>query len=114
MTLAELSARWRGDADRLEHWGDSRGAELLRLAAAELDAAVCAADDEELTLEEAVQESGYSERRLRELIADGTIPQAGRKGAPRIRRRDLPRRAKGRAAGYDPDADARALLSGHH
>ena len=75
-----------------------------------------AADDELLTLPQAAERSGISEEHLGRLVRDGKVPNAGRKGRPRIRVADLPRRtrravaAPGRGA-YDPSADARALRS---
>ena len=44
-------------------------------------------------LVEAARESGYSADHLGRLVRDGKIPNAGRPGAPRIARRDLPRKA---------------------
>lgn len=111
-SLKNLADEWRDRANNLRRWADAEGAaRALEGAAAELEAALREATDEALTLAEASEASGYSERRLRELLADGTIPNAGRRGAPRIRRGDLPRRA-GRTTptGYDPAADARQLL----
>jgi hypothetical protein len=66
-----------------------------------------------LTLGEAVRESGYSERRLRELVSEGRLENAGRHGAPRFRRDALPRKRTSSGspgAEYDPVADARALV----
>ena len=68
------------------------------------------AEDEELTLADSAIASGYSKRRLSELIADGTIPNVGRKGAPRIRRADLPRKAKAPSNGFDAGAEASSIL----
>ncbi|MDE2782551.1 MAG: hypothetical protein OXK77_06320, partial [Gemmatimonadota bacterium] len=42
---------------------------------------------------EAARESGYSADHLGRLVRDGRIPNAGRPGAPRIARTDLPRKA---------------------
>lgn len=114
MTLpADLPDRWRDRAEELERYAPP-AAEAFRDAAGELAAALAARDDEVLTLQEAADESGYSVRRLRELIADGTIPQAGRKHAPRIRRGYLPRRPGAErttagGGGYDPSDDAAEL-----
>jgi hypothetical protein len=111
MTPDALAAEWRSRASELRRYGAEPQAVTLEAAAAELDAALREAANEELTYTEAVAESGYSERRLREMIAEGLIPNAGRKGAPRIRRADLPRRVgKATATGYDPAADAARLL----
>lgn len=90
MTLSELASHWSEEADSLERWGDIRGAKVLRQCAADLDVAVRAHDNEALTIAQAVEASGYSADHLRALVASGEIPNAGRKGSPRIRRRDLP------------------------
>lgn len=113
MTSADLLPEsWRSRAADLERYAPP-AAEAFREAADELEVALREAAHETLTLREAAAESGYSKRRLRELIADGTIPQAGKKGAPRIRRADLPVRpgAAGKPAGggYDINEDADAL-----
>jgi hypothetical protein len=111
MSVADLPATWRTRAAELERFAPA-AAEAFKAAADELEVALRAAADEELTLEQAAQASGYSTRRLRELLADGTIENAGRKGAPRVRRGDLPRRAKQTAAtDYSPAADAARLLA---
>ena len=112
-SVLRLATEWRERAQRLREWGGGEGCALAwEGAAGELEMAVREAADEALTLREAAAESGYSERRLRELLAEGEIPQAGRKGAPRIRRADLPRKRKSGLSGgggYDPDADAEEL-----
>lgn len=111
MTVAGLVPAWRERAAALEEYAPA-ACRAFEVAAAELEAALRARADEKLTLAEAVRESGYSDRRLREFLADGVIPNAGRPGAPRIRRSDLPRKAKRTASrGYDPVADARALAA---
>ena len=88
----DLADRWTAEAESLERWGDDRGATILRQCAAELDAAKRAQDDEELTITVASTASGYSCDHLRALVASGEIPNAGRKGSPRISRKDLPRK----------------------
>jgi hypothetical protein len=114
VTPSDLPESWRTRAAELRRWAAAEGAATaLEAAAAELEAAVRAAESECLTLAEAAVESGLSERRLRELIAAGDVPQAGRRGRPRIRRGDLPvRRKSSRPApsAYDARADARRLL----
>jgi hypothetical protein len=111
--LGDLIARWRSEAELLRRYGDERGAHVCGLHAEELEQAAAALADEPLTLAAAAAESGYSERRLRELLAEGAIPNAGRRHAPRIRRGDLPRKpgATHVDSAYDPAADARSLLS---
>lgn len=109
---AELADRWRADAVVLRRYGCEAEAQLLESRADELGEAERAAGDEQLSLQEAAAESGYSKRRIRELVSEGKVPNAGRKGAPRVRRSDLPRkpkrgRSKGSGGDYDPAADAR-------
>jgi hypothetical protein len=110
MIPAELPALWRARAETLRRFAPA-AATAFEDAADELEAALREAAETPLTLAEAARESGYSERRLRELLAAGAIPNAGRKNAPRIRRADLPRKAS-RAVqrGYDPRGDAARLL----
>lgn len=109
--VLDLRALWRARAGDLERYAPA-AAEAFRQAATELEEHVHAAGAEELTLDQAASESGYSKRRLRELVAAGTVPNSGRKGAPRIRRSDLPRkpRSSGPEGGYDVAADADGLL----
>jgi hypothetical protein len=107
--FADLAARWREDAELLERYGDERGAAACRLHASQLEEAVRDDAGVELTLSEAAAESGYSADRLRHLVAEGAIANAGRKGSPRIRRADLPRRAS-KPTAFDADASARRLL----
>ena len=109
MIPSDLPAFWRSRADELERYA-SPAAEAFRMAAAELIAALREAANAELTLDEAAAESGYSKRTLRQLVSVGSIPNAGRKGAPRIRRSDLPRKAKAASNGFDAGAEVRAIL----
>lgn len=105
-----LVEEWRERADYLRRWGAGEElAHVWRLAADELQRAIREANDEVLTLEEAARESGYSKRRLRELVAEGRVPNAGRKHAPRIRRADLPLRP-GHRARVEVAGDVRRLL----
>ncbi len=111
--LTELAAHWRAESSLLRGYGAEQAAAACDRHALELEQALEVVADEALTLSEAATESGYSERRLRELLAEGAIPQAGRRGAPRIRRRDLPRRAHAsNSLAYDAAADAASILGG--
>jgi hypothetical protein len=89
---AGLPAAWRDQAAELRRYGAEPQAVTLEAVAAELEASLRAAADEELTLTEAAAESGYSTERMRHMVADGTVPNAGEKGRPRVRRADLPRK----------------------
>jgi hypothetical protein len=114
--LESLLAEWRADGDRLRHYGHEATAAICELHARQVEAAIAAMDAVTLTLTEAAVESGLSSDHLGRLLREGTIPNAGRKGAPRIRRADLPRSprrllASTPGADYDPVTDARALRS---
>lgn len=112
-TLLTLAETWRAEARTLrERYGLEQLAQLCETHAEELARMVTEAADEELTLAEASAESGYSERRLRELVAEGRLPNAGRKYAPRLRRADLPRKPGASGDGFNPDTEAAAILGG--
>ena len=95
--IAELLAKWAADASTMEQYSDARGAAISRLHIAELKEAVRLQQDEALTLSKAALESGFSEDHLRHQVAEGQIPNVGRKGAPRIRRADLPLKRNGQS-----------------
>jgi hypothetical protein len=107
--VIELIAHWRETADTLASHGANQAAVTCMLHASELEAALRAHDEELLDLATAATESGYSADRLRHMIAEGTIANAGRKGAPRVRRSDLPRR-KTSSKGFDAAAAAQRLV----
>lgn len=68
-------------------------AALLEEVLADFDAVMAAEADNVLNLQQAARESGYSPEHLGRLVREGRIPNAGRPNAPRIRLRDLPRKA---------------------
>ena len=49
--------------------------------------------DESLSLTEASKEGGVSTRQLARLVQQGKLVNVGRKNAPRVRRKDIPRKA---------------------
>lgn len=117
--VAELAGTWRGHAEMLRRYGDDRGATVLEALAGQLEEAIRDQEQEVLTLSQAAAESGYSKRRLRELMADGKLNNQGERGRPRILRGDLPvKPVKQRPAAspgsrdtrYDPLQDARRLV----
>ncbi len=69
------------------------GAALLDEVLRDFQAATQAYGEDLLNLTEAAKESGYSADYLGSLLRQGRIANAGRPHAPRIRRRDLPRKA---------------------
>jgi hypothetical protein len=99
VTLDELAARWRDQADAYARDGATGQAAVLHRVADELDAAWRAWREAELTIAEAAAESGYSTDRLRELVAEGKLPAVGGRGELRVRRVDLPRKPARPAAG---------------
>lgn len=109
--LRELADNWQEDAARLRRYGDVRGAEVVETLAAQLLTALEDVGEELLDLTGAAEVSGYSKRRLRELVNDGELTNHGRKGRPRFRRSELPRKPRTPGGtGYDPTEDARGLV----
>ena len=93
--FARLVSRWREEAQILRRYGDENKAALLDECASQVETAWCDYLLEELSVEEAAFESGYSLDRLRTLVRRGVIPdrrQPDAKSKIRIRRSDLPRR----------------------
>ncbi len=116
MTRDQFLVKWRTRLDELQRLDATvNGAKLCGEVLADFEAVATAEDEALLILPEAASRSGYSAEHLGRMIREGRIPNAGRKGAPRIRTADLPRKppalvpAGPRA--YDPGADARTLLN---
>ena len=109
--ITELVEKWESDADTMEQYSDARGAAVCRLHIAELKEAVRIEQGRLLTLAEAAHESGYSEDHLRHEVASGRIQNEGKKGAPRIRRGNLPlKRSKRAKSGPSPALAAAEIL----
>jgi hypothetical protein len=92
VTLDDIRLRWakrRDEWRRLGVYVD--GGTLCDEILADLEA-LDASGETLLTLVDAAAESGYSADHLGRLVRDGVIPNAGRANAPKIRRRDLPRK----------------------
>jgi hypothetical protein len=72
------------------------GAKLIDEILTELEPIVAGSGEplEALTLSEAAHESGYSRDHLGRQVRAGRIPNAGRRNAPRIERRYLPRKVR--------------------
>lgn len=87
--LADFPARLRADAAVLRRRHAEAVADVLIDVACELELALRDHGSEALRLGEASAECGLSAERLRHLVAAGTLPNAGRRGSPRIRRSDL-------------------------
>ena len=89
----DLVVEWRLEAARMEVRGLRESVRLIRSMADQLEAVLGREDSEILTPREAARESGYSADHLGRMVREGRIRNAGRPGAPRIRRSDLPRKA---------------------
>jgi len=110
--MHDLIARWRSEAETVERCGHESTSKLIRRLAVEADEALRDDQDEPLTLAEAALESSYSTEHLRTMVAAETIPNAGEKGRPRIRRGDLPlKRVTKQSNPGTPEHDARAFLN---
>ena len=116
-TLAALRERWltrRNELRRLHALVD--GAILCDELLLELDGLASDTANEGLSLKRAALESGYSVDHLGRLVREGKLRNAGRPHSPRICRGDLPAKVRRAVASnaeqsYDPDADARSLVS---
>lgn len=115
--LAALAVQWREEADRLRvRYQDEARARMLDLCAGELETALRDDAHRLVTLDEAAELSGFQADSLRKMVTRGELPNAGRKGAPRFRVADLPKKsgAAKPASAYDPDAHARELARRIH
>ena len=89
MASAGLPDRWRAAAEDLRRYGADGQATALEACAAELEAEERDYLFETLTLEKAAEELGVSYDTMSRRIRRGEIPNAGRKGKPKVRRCDL-------------------------
>lgn len=119
LALQACVAKWSGEAETLRRLGAQvDGAKLIEAILTDIQAAGRAEAAEALTLAAAARESGYSAEHLGKLLRTGTLPNSGRKNAPRILRRHLPykpslRGAAGtpQLAGATPGQIARAVVN---
>ena len=106
--MKDLVARWRSEAETVERCGQEPTGKLIRRLSAEVEEALRDDQNETLTLAEAALESGYSVEHLRKMVAAETVPNAGERGRPRIRRIDIPlKRATQPGSLGTPEDDAR-------
>ena len=89
--LHELPVFWRARADDIRPYAPA-AAQAFEDAAADLEPILREMALEVLTLGQAAEESGYSVEYLGRKVRSGDIANAGKPGAPRIRRADLPRK----------------------
>ena len=91
--INDLSERWKELAEIFRSHADEPPAVAYEKCANELEEALREEGDQLLTLQEASRISGYSADHLGRAVREGRVPNAGRHRAPRIRLRDLPRKA---------------------
>lgn len=89
----KLPAEWNREADTIERYAPPV-AEALRQCATSLELEWSSYRDEELTIPEAANESGYSYRQVYRWVKSGKVPAVGPPGRQRIRRKHLPRRTE--------------------
>jgi hypothetical protein len=87
--LEALAQVWRDRATMLRAHGAEQSAKTAEFLADELDFTVTEAMGETLKAGEAAIETGYSRESITRLVRNGTLPNAGRPKAPRVRRGDL-------------------------
>lgn len=84
--LRELAAEWRAEAEHDERRGlPAPGRHYAEV----LEERLAAVATEELTLQQAKEETGFEYDTIQKQVSDGRLPNVGRKGAPRVRRCDL-------------------------
>lgn len=89
----ELPGAWRAKAEEIRRFAPT-AAEAFEACAEELEQAQRAHDQEPLRLRQAALEGGYDEDSLGRMVKEGRIKNVGRKGAPLIRRCDVPRKPR--------------------
>lgn len=87
--VADLPARWREQAEQLRPYIGGVAA-AFETCATQLERALHDSAYELLTLTQASAEGGYSVEHLSRMVKAGSIPNAGRPRAPRIRRGAVP------------------------
>ncbi len=113
MTIQDMVARWEERRTEWARFGAHLdGKRIAEQVLSELMQCAVESGATTLTLRQAALKSGYSPDHLAKLVRAGTIPNAGKKGSPRICVEHLPIRpriALDRRFPYDPAADARRL-----
>ena len=88
--LDALVEVWRTRSANLRLMGLSQPAAQMEAMAAELEARISEWLEEQLTLDQAAKETGYTYNHLQSCLAEGRLPNVGKRREPRVRRCDLP------------------------
>ena len=99
---ATVCAAWMAEADALSRRGLDEAARLMRSMATELGERATEWADQPVTLREAAEFGGYAYSTLEHRVRVGELPNAGEKGNPRLRRRDVPLKAESSRAPTRP------------
>ena len=91
MSPFDLVSEWRSAAKLFREHEQAATAVAYEKCADQLEAVLELETEATLSLQEASAESGYSADHLGRMIREGKIPNAGKPGAPRIAKKDLPR-----------------------
>lgn len=91
-TASSCAGTWRADAAVLRRYGAAALADLLERCAADLGSEQRARLDALVTLDEAVQLTGFTRGHLRRLCRSGKLANAGTEAAPAFRLAALPRK----------------------
>ena len=105
MIPADLALEFRNTAKVFREHADESVAIAYEKCANRVEQAFNEEDNVLLNLQRASEESGYSADHLGRLVREGKIPNAGRSGAPRIARRDLPANSHPTARGVAEDPE---------
>ena len=87
----------------MEDYGGYCQARTLVQAAEILEWAQMVWDNEPLTLTQAAEESRFSYSAIQKMVASGESENVGGKGNPRVRRGDLPKKAKQPRRSHGPE-----------
>ena len=94
MRPGDLPAEWRALAVQQYELGAVGQARTLEFCANRLEESARQWESEALTLDQAAEESGYSYSALQQMVAGERLESVGTKHSPRVRRGDLPQKAR--------------------
>ena len=89
MDATQLAARWRGWAEETRRRGQESLAVMAESFAADLESWWREWWLEQLTLDDAADEAGVSYSAMQKRLAEGRVTNVGRRGSPRVQRKDL-------------------------
>ena len=95
--IGGLLEQWRADAQALRRRNCLTQAEMLEQLIQEAAEYEMVESERTVTVAHAAQMGGYSESQIRRMLRQGTIPNSGRVGAPRIAVKDIPYKAGARS-----------------